>query len=239
MFGWWRRSPTDGTTAVAHAAAHLRSLTWPDERAPLAQTRFAVVDTETTGPDPRRAELLAIGTCFVDEAALRLDASFEVPVRPATPSGEANILIHGIGKARQSSGLPVGDAIAEWVLHATPAVLVGYHALFDATVIARHARAAIGARLPMQWLDVGLLLPALTTRDAPRVRPLDHWLDRFGIRCTQRHGALPDAFATAQLLLIVLDRARLRGIGDVRGLRALQHDVLKRVAGSGTEGTGI
>lgn len=240
MFGWLRRSRDHHLpAAAARALDHLRAVTWPDERAPLARTRFAVVDTETTSPDPRRAELLAIGTCFVDGDALRMDSAFEIPVRPATPSGDANILIHGIGQAQQSSGLPVGEAVSEWLLHATPAVFVGFHALFDATVIARHARTSIGARLPMQWLDVGLLLPALESREAPRVRPLDHWLAHFGIRCAQRHGAFADAFATAQLLLIALDRARDRGIDDVRGLRKLQHDVLRKLHDAGSESTGI
>ncbi len=239
MFGWLRRSRGDLPATAVRALDHLRGLAWPDERAPIARTRFAIVDTETTSPDPKRAELLAIGTCFVDDDALRMDSTFEIPVRPVRPSGEANILIHGIGQAQQSNGLPVGDAVSEWLLHATPAVLVGFHALFDATVIARHARASIGARLPMQWLDVGLLLPALATHDAPRVHPLDHWLDHFGIHCAQRHGASADAFATAQLLLIALDRARARGITDVRGLRKLQHDLLKRLPEPGIDATGI
>lgn len=239
MFGWLRRSRSDLPATAVRALDHLRGLAWPDERAPIARTRFAIVDTETTSPDPKRAELLSIGTCFVDDDALSMDSAFEIPVRPVKPSGEANILIHGIGQAQQSNGLPVGEAVSEWLLHATPAVLVGFHALFDATVIARHARASIGARLPMQWLDVGLLLPALVSLDAPRVHPLDYWLDLFGIHCAKRHGASADAFATAQLLLIALDRARTRGIADVRGLRKLQHDMLKRLSESGIDITGI
>jgi hypothetical protein len=40
------------------------------------------------------------------------------------------------------------------------------------------------------------------------VRTPDDWLGRIGIEVTQRHNASADALATAQLLMIALERAR-------------------------------
>jgi len=37
---------------------------------------------------------------------------------------------------------------------------------------------------------------------------MDDWLERFSIRLLQRHDALADALATAQMLLVVLQLAR-------------------------------
>jgi DNA polymerase-3 subunit epsilon len=39
-------------------------------------------------------------------------------------------------------------------------------------------------------------------------RTMDDWLQRFSIRLIQRHDALADALATAQMLMVVLHLAR-------------------------------
>ena len=212
----------------------------PDERAPFAEVRFSVVDTETTGLDPKRADLLSIGTCRVERGAITIADSIEISVRPAVPSGHDNVLLHGIGHAQQAAGGTKAEALATWLMAATPAVLVGYHALFDATVLARVARESLDVRLPLEWLDVGLLLPGLATDSAShtRVQPLDHWLDRLEIAIPGRHSAAADAYGTAQLFLVALRRAEARGIHDVRGLRRLQHDMLRKLANSHQGSTG-
>lgn len=236
MFPWWRR--TARSPAAELARAHWRHLSAPDPRALLEAARFSVVDTETTDLDPARAEILAIGTCRVERCAIDLGGLSEIPVRPSTPSGAVNVLVHGIGQGQQECGLPVDEALSLWLRAAMPGVLVGYHALFDATILARHARGVLGLKLPTDWLDLGLVLPMLFDAKPVGVRDLDHWLDRFGIRCRHRHGAGADALATAQLLLMALEKARSRGIDQVRGLRLLQHEMLSAIAGTSHGGTG-
>lgn len=225
---------------VRAAREHWRHIATPDERGPFSSLRFSVVDTETTGLDPYQAELLSIGTCRVEHGAIVLTDSQEITVQPRAPSGHENVLVHGIGHAQQAAGAGQAEALGTWLIAATPGVLVGYHALFDATVLARAARESLDVRLPLEWLDIALLLPALTEDAAAHkeVRPLDHWLQRFQIAAPGRHGAAADAYATAQLLLLVLHRAQARGIRDVRGLRRLQQDLLSRLANQAGGGTG-
>jgi DNA polymerase-3 subunit epsilon len=59
-----------------------------------------------------------------------------------------------------------------------------------------------------RWLDLALLAPALFPDQPDGARSLDDWLRRFGIENHDRHNALADALATAQLLLVVLAEAR-------------------------------
>jgi DNA polymerase-3 subunit epsilon len=176
--------------------------------------RWIVVDTETSGLDPERDRLLAIGGVAVDDDGILLDDSFEI-VLQGGPSGDpANIVVHGIGHAAQAAGMPVRGALAAFRDWCAGAPRVGFHADFDRAVL---RIAFAGADIPADdgpWLDLEPLAAALLP-DAQRRggRSLDDWLAEFGIECTNRHSAASDALATAELML------RLRAIAAKQGTR--------------------
>src|SRR5690606_32010618 len=68
-----------------------------------APARWVVVDLETSGLNPRRDRLLAIGAVALREARVVVGDSFEMLVRPRIASARDNILIHGIGAEAQLS----------------------------------------------------------------------------------------------------------------------------------------
>lgn len=179
--------------------------------------RWIVVDTETSGLDPERDRLLAIGAVAVDDDGIRLDDSFEI-VLQGGPSGiPANIVVHGIGHAAQAAGMPARGALAAFRGWCAGAPRVGFHADFDRAVL---RVAFAGAELPAddgQWLDLeplaAVLLPDAQRRGGSS---LDDWLAVFGIECTNRHSAASDALATAELLL------RLRAIAARQGARGFE-----------------
>jgi DNA polymerase-3 subunit epsilon len=228
---WFDRWISVRSQAPAHLADAVRdwqALPAPDRRVPLAAARFVVVDTETTGLDPYSAGLLSIGACKVESSALVIAPSFDVCLRRETPSGEENILVHGIGRQRQIEGATAADALCEFLRFAGRPVFVGYHALFDATVLKRALRAELGIAFDVDWLDLALLLPALFPDLAVGPWELDRWLAHFGVASFGRHNALADASATAELLLLALQHAGKRGTKDVRSLYDLQRSELKR-----------
>jgi len=95
-------------------------------------------------------------------------------------------------------------------------VPVAFHAAFDAALLRR----ALGKALPRRWLDLAALAPALYPERAASCRALDDWLAAFGIVAEARHDALGDAFAAAQLLLVLLAAARRQGVSTLEGLEA-------------------
>lgn len=224
----WFPSRPQAPPHLREAVQRWRALPGPDLRASLLQTRFVVVDTETSGLDPGSARMLSIGACVIEHASLRLDQTFERTLRQAVPTDDANILVHGLGWERQASGEPAADALAAFSAYAGRAVFVGYHALFDATVVTRALWAALGLAPAGEWLDLAVLLPALFADRGRAGSELDHWLQAFGLAGFARHSALGDAYATAQLMLLVLARAPAWGIRDPRGLFALQRTQLSR-----------
>ena len=224
----WFPTPSRAPARLADALEAWHALPAPDRRAPLASARFVVVDTETSGLDPHSAALLSIGACRVEAGALWLAPSFEVGVRQDAPSADGNILVHGIGRQRQAEGAEAADSLCEFLNFAGRPVFVGYHALFDATVLRRALRAELGVAFDSDWLDVAVLLPALFPGLAAGPWELDRWLAHFAVPNFARHSALADACATGELLLLGLARAAARGVRDVRGLYALQRAELKR-----------
>ena len=185
--------------------------------------RWVVVDTETSGLDPNRDRLLAIGAVAVDEDGILLGDSFEVIVGGEPRGDAANIVVHGIGHGAQTTGTPPRDALTAFRAWAGEAPRVGFHTDFDGAVL-RVAYA--GAGLPVDerpWLDLALLAGALAPRGRRGGdRSLDDWLHAFDIECSTRHNAASDALATAELLL------RLRVVAGKQGTRGF--DALVKTA---------
>jgi len=208
-----------------------RALPVVSEHAPLNEARFVVVDVETSGLDPRRDRLLSVGAVAVNGSRLRPGEGYSATVRNPVPSEKDNILIHGIGPDAQTGGLAPDEALMGFLELAHRDVLVAFHADFDRTVLDRALRQQLGMRLPNLWLDLAVLAPALVPNHRNRV--LDDWLTEFGLRAHVRHNATADAFATAELLLILLNRAARRGMKTVGELLAAAEMHRRVMAGAG------
>jgi DNA polymerase-3 subunit epsilon len=201
---------------------------WPlkSGRAAADESRWLVLDVESSGLDPARDRLLAVAAValHVQHASARivLADSFEAVLRqPADPLSpdRANILVHGIGVGEQAGGTDPALALAAFEAFAGRAPLIGFHAAFDRRLIDRASQTVLGRRLPNPWLDVAEVAAALQPQHA--ARSLDDWLAAFGIECTQRHRAAADALATAELLLRLLPAARADGAGGFADLSRL------------------
>ncbi len=195
----------------ASALAAWFALPAPDLDLPADRQRLVVVDVETSGLDPSRDRLLAIGAVAVDRGAIHFEDSFEIVLRQDAPSGNDNILVHGIDGTTQCAGIEHAEALLRFLDYAGKSPLVGFHADFDRIAIGRAARATLGAAPANAWLDLATAAPAVFPEHAQRAHALDDWARLFGIENHARHNALADAFATAQLLLVVMARAAANG----------------------------
>jgi DNA polymerase-3 subunit epsilon len=222
--------------ALAQRVRAWRALSGMDERTPLSQARFVVVDVETSGLDARRDRLLAIGAVTIEAQRLLPGHGYEAFLRAATPSSRANILVHGITPHAQRSGSAPEAALMGFLEFARHDMLVAFHANFDQTVLDRAVRTQLGVRLPNPWIDVAQLAPALVPEARLANRPLDDWLGYFGLRAHVRHSAASDAFATAELFLILLARAARQGLTSVSQLRAVCERQQQLLPGGGVGG---
>ena len=181
--------------------------------------RIVVVDVETRGLDPTRDALISIGAVAVRDGRIALGGGFSVVLRQKDASSRENILVHGITGETQRQGLPPADALLDFLEYLGKSPLVAFHVAFDETAIRRAMKEYLGLDFRHRWLDLAHVLPAI--RPSLNLRTLDDWVHHFSIVIEERHDALCDALATAELLLIAskeMSYDRMRSIANRRSL---------------------
>ena len=176
-------------------------------RTPLAEARWVVVDCETSGLDAKRDRLLSVAAVEVAGERITGNARSAV-VRQSEASTTQNILVHGLGAEAQRGGRPLAEVVRELSDFMREAIPVAFHAPFDRAILERTGLRAAKRR----WLDLATLAPAFFPGRASD--DLDGWLAAFGIECPARHDALGDAYATAQLMLVMLAEARRQRVAS-------------------------
>lgn len=218
---WLRPRRGSAPPEVAAAIEGWRAMRPPDANQALSSVRWVVVDTESAGLDPHRDALLSIGSCIVRDAGIRLSESFARLLRQGTPSAPDNILIHGIAGQDQLRGDYPAQALADFLAFAGSGVFVAFHAPFDAELLRRAMRLHLSIAFTPEWIDIARLAPALFPHLCERNDTLESWLGRFDIPNFARHDAVADAFATAELLLMLLPKLHVRGVRTLRSLQRL------------------
>lgn len=213
-----------------------RELPAVSEKQALTQARFIVVDVETSGLDMRKDRLLSIGACAVEAQRVRAGENYVTILRRNEASRRDNILIHGIGPQAQAAGRPPEESLMQFLEFTGKHTLAAFHAGFDQAMLDRDLRETLGVRLPNPWLDLALLAPALVPEARLSRASLDDWLGYFGLRAGARHRAVDDAFVTAELFLVLLARARARGLSTVSMLHAVCEQQARLVPGGGAGG---
>lgn len=199
--GCWRLTPA----STAGAARSLREIP------------FVVVDVETTGGRPPGDRVTEIGAVRV--RAGRVEAEWSSLVNPGRPIPSFVSRLTGIHDATVATAPPfaaVADAFVEFL---GGAAFVAHNARFDWRFVNAELLRSNGGLLT----NARLCTVRLARRLLPHVgrRNLDALAWLFGIEIPERHRALPDARATARILLALLEVAEEQGIADELELAAI------------------
>lgn len=190
----------------------------------LDDTRWVVLDVESSGLDVSSDRLLAIAAIAVhiEDKNLRiaLGDSFEVVLRnDVQVADKSNILLHGIGVGAQRRGVEPANALLAFEHYIGKSPLIAFHAAFDEAMILRAFDIAWGRRPANLWLDLEPLAAVLHPK--VKARSLDEWMAQMNITCAVRHQAAADTLATAELLLKLWPTAR-RELGSNTGFVAVK-----------------
>ena len=182
---------------------------------PLADVRFVVLDTETTGLNPRRDRIITIGAVAVCDGEILLDDAFEalLPIQ----YNNSSVTVHGITRDEASAGMDEREAMTLFLEYLADGVIVGHHIGHDIQALSCACERHFGTTLKNQWLDtMDLTLRlndegAFAGRTMPDGFSLDDLCEMFGVVPHDRHTAGGDAFITAQIFLRLLRAAK--GVG--------------------------
>src|SRR5437870_8504604 len=192
----------------------------------LEDAPFVVVDLETTGLRLGSSRICEIGAVRV--RGFELAEEFELLVDPGVPLGAAISALTGLHDAELRGQPHPSIAVRRFLEFAGDAVLVAHNARFDLAFLDRETERLTGARLAGPVIDtVGLARRLLEGRT--RQAGLASLAQFFGTEATPCHRALPDAQATAEILLRLIGLAQERGARTVSDLVELGAPRVRKV----------
>jgi DNA polymerase-3 subunit epsilon len=186
----------------------------------LEEAEFVVFDLETTGLSAERNRICEVGAVRV--RALEPVDSFQSLVNPGVALPEPIARLTGLREQELRLAPSVASVLKRFLTFAGKDLLVAHNARFDQRFLERQLLLQHGRRLSEPPLCTAALARRLLEGRLRRVglASLAHF---FGVSTRPCHRALPDAEATAEVLVHLIGLAQelgARRLSELRGLAA-------------------
>lgn len=182
-----------------------------DANISIEETRFVVLDTETTGFDYENDRILCIGALILQNGIISVQQSFEVYLEQ-DHYDKSTAQIHGILKAfivKRPSEL---EALEQFLSFLDDSIIIAHHAIFDVTMINKALERNGLPELSNKRLDTAYLYKKTLIKSHLFERKdhytLDDLADKFDISKKDRHTALGDAYITAIAFLKIVKKLK-------------------------------
>jgi len=168
---------------------------------PIEQVRFVVLDSETTGLNPRKDRIVTIGAIALLNHEIMIEDSFEAMLKVEYNSSA--VTVHGVTREESQAGIDERTALEAFLKYLGDGVIVGHHIGHDVETLNAGYERHFGFQLQNPSLDTMSLTLHLESDGAFAGRPLiqEYSLDAlcvlFDIIPHDRHTASGDAFMTA------------------------------------------
>jgi DNA polymerase III epsilon subunit family exonuclease len=174
----------------------------------IENAELVVFDLETTGLSAARDRMCEIGAVRV--RALAVEETFETLVRPGVALPPTIARLTGLRESELRAAPRPELALRRFLGFAGDAPLAAHNARFDVGFLDRAVERLTGRRVAAPVVDTVWLARRLLHRRSERfsLAQLAHF---FGTSCEPCHRALPDAIATAEILVALLGLAQERG----------------------------
>lgn len=182
--------------------------------------RFAVVDVETTGLDPRRDEVISFAALPVEGARIVVGRGVAGLVRPERSPPPRSVEIHGLRAADLVDAPPAAEALRPLAAAVEGRVPVAHSAWVERAFLAPRLRSA-GGRLPRRVVDTSLLWRLLCIdrgEGDPGPSSLSAVASGLGLPVHRPHEAQGDALTTAQAFVALATHLEAHGRGTVSAL---------------------
>jgi DNA polymerase-3 subunit epsilon len=165
---------------------------------------FVVIDTETTGLNPKEDEILSIGAVKIKDNKILTSQTFEVFLKNSKEISSNSIKIHRIRPFDLKDAKTTKEGIVEFLNFVGSRPLVGYYLEFDVSMINKYTKEMLGITLPNKMIEVSEIYFDKSISLIPQGNidlRFDTILKNCGIPNMGVHNAVNDAIMTAMIYL--------------------------------------
>jgi len=165
---------------------------------------MVVFDTETTGLDPKKDEILSIGAVILKNNVILTSKTFEIFLMPTQTISEKSITIHNIRPCDLQDAQQPQKAIESFLRFIGSRALIGYYLEFDIAMINKYIKPWIGITLPNRQIEVSSLYFDKKINLIPQGNidlRFDTILRNLNVPNMGQHNAVNDAIMTAMIYL--------------------------------------
>ncbi|MBC8209188.1 MAG: 3'-5' exonuclease [Desulfobulbaceae bacterium] len=192
-----------------------------DQSQPLNDYTFVVCDTELTGLDRRRDEIVSIGAVMIRNLQIDLSSSFHSYIRPDNLEHTRATLVHRITPGQLEEAPPLNVVLPAFVEFLGSSLLVGHHIALDMTFLNRASKKVLGGTLVNPGIDTMRMAQGYRRvllghyhqhGESQTGYSLDALSREYRLPLFKPHDALEDAMQTAYLFLFLLKKFRKGGL---------------------------
>ena len=202
----------DGDARLAWLGTRVGLAGEPFAETAIEDAELVVFDLETTGLSASRCRICEIGAVRI--RSLQIAETFETFVNPGTALPSFVAALTGIRESDLRSAPRPEMAVRRFLTFAGNAPLSAHNARFDLAFLDHQVERLTGQRVAAPVVDTVWLARRLLHGRSGRFS-LAHLAHFFGVATEPCHRALPDALATAEILIALLGLAQERGARTV------------------------
>lgn len=192
---------------------------------PLADVRYAVIDTELTSLDSRKNRLLSIGAIAMDGMKIRVGDPFYRVVNPGVEVPVETVIVHKLRPNDVEQGVAPAAAMAELRKFIAGRVLVGHFFHIDLKALRKElgdqqtelTNPAICTARVHRWIVQNGPVRDDFVQEQERT-DLAALANEYDLEFRDAHHALEDAFLTARLWQKQMVKLQAMGVKDLGGL---------------------
>ena len=171
---------------------------------------FVSFDCETTSLNVKEGEIISIGAVKIRGNIVLTSESFYIVVKPEGKMTATNVTIHGLRPKDVSNGVPINEALEQFLEFIGGRPLVGYYLEYDVAMINKYLKPMLGIKLPHKQIEVSKLYYDQEYRKNPHNGYVDlrmaSIIKNLNFPDLPRHDALNDSINVALMYLTLKAR---------------------------------
>jgi len=170
----------------------------------IPEDEYIVLDTETTGLNPKKDEILSIGAVRVKGGKIITSQSFEIFIKPTRDISHESIKIHQILPSDLEGGVSIDEALEQLLLFVGNLPIVGYYISFDINILNTYLKKLLAITLPNSSIELSSMYYKRYKKHSAHEfvdLKFDTIMERLDLPILGKHDALNDAIMSAMMLL--------------------------------------